>query len=79
MRNGTTSLSAPARPLIAGQLSAPTSQNFAPSRPEQHGQGVAIPSNHVGITAQRVFSKINHILTPGPLAKIVIKIQQARF
>lgn len=63
--------------LIAGQYSHPTSQNFG--APPQNGFGVRIPPTNIGITAQRVFTKINHSLTPGPVAKIVIKLQQARF
>lgn len=65
--------------LIAGQYSHPTSQNFGPSPPQQYGIAQPIPKTNVGITAQRVFHKINRALTPGPIAKIVIKIQQSRF
>lgn len=62
---------------IAGQYSHPTSQNFGPQ--PQQGLGVRIPKTNNGITAQRLFTKINHALTPGPVAKIVIKLQQSRF
>lgn len=78
-RNGTASLSRPNKPLIAGQYSRPESQDFAPSPIQQYGRPAAIPSTNSGITAQRSFTKINHALAPGPIAKIVIKLQQSRF
>lgn len=65
--------------LVAGQYGLPTAQQFAPSPPQQHGIAMPIPQTNVGVTAQRSFTKINKALTPGPIAKIVIKIQQSRF
>lgn len=65
--------------LIGGQYSNPHSQAFAPSPPQQYGKAMPIPNNRVGIVAQQTFAKINRALTPGPIAKIVIKLQQARF
>lgn len=80
-KNGTQSLHAPNpnTPLIGGQYGAPTAQAFAPSPPQQYGMAQAIPQSNVGITAQRSFTKINRALTPGPIARIVIKLQQSRF
>lgn len=79
--NGSASNHRPAAhtPLIGGQYGSPTAQAFAPSPPQQYGVSQPIPSNKVGITAQRSFTKINRQLTPGPIAKIVLKIQQSRF
>ena len=77
--NGTSSLHRPTKPLIGGQYSAPTSQAFAPSPPAQYGKSQPIPNNQQGDTSQRTFTKINKTLTPGPIAKIVINLQQNRF
>ena len=77
--NGTSSLHRPTKPLIAGQYSSPHSQGFAPSPPAQYGKSQPIPKTNQGDTSQRVFTKINKTLTPGPVAKIVIGIQQSRF
>jgi hypothetical protein len=77
--NGSSSLHRPTKPLIGGQYSAPTSQAFAPSPPQQYGQAQPIPKTNQGITAQRSFTKINKQLAPGPIAKIVISLQQSRF
>jgi hypothetical protein len=75
MRNNSTPSVAP----VAGQYTSPHAQVFTPSRPDAGGRGAPIPATNVGITAQQTFAKINRALTPGPIAKIVIRIQQARF
>lgn len=79
--NGTASLHRPNPDvaLIGGQYGAPTAQAFAPSPNQQYGKQDPIPPTNNGITAQRTWTKINHALTPGPLAKIVVRLQQSRF
>lgn len=75
----TSNLSRPTSGLLAGQYSSPHAQAFAPSPPQQYGQAQTIPKTQNGDTSQKSFFKINKSLTPGPIAKIVIAIQQARF
>lgn len=75
MRNNGTPTKAP----IAGAYTLPTQQTFAPSPNQQSGKADPIPPTKQGITAQPTFHKINRALMPGPVAKIVIGIQQARF
>jgi hypothetical protein len=58
---------------------SPYGQNFTPSAPASQGIAQPIPNNQQGITAQPIFHKINKTLAPGPVAKIVIALQQARF
>lgn len=77
--NGTSALSRPNTARIGGQYSSPHAQDFAPSPPQQYGHAVPIPNSTRGDTTQRSFTKINHALAPGPIAKIVIKLQQSRF
>lgn len=79
MRNGTTSLSRPTVQPLAGQLTFPSEQAFAPSPRQQYGLPSPIPHDKQGVTAQQPFAKINKRLAPGPVAKIVIALQQARF
>lgn len=75
MRNNGT----PTRAPIAGAYTLPTQQNFVPSPNQQYGKADPIPPTKKGITAQSTFHKINHSLMPGPVAKIIIRVQQARF
>jgi hypothetical protein len=75
MRNTGTPTIAP----VGGQLTLPTQQNFAPSPRQQSGRASPIPHTNQGITKQQAFHKINRTLAPGPVAKIVIALQQARF
>jgi hypothetical protein len=77
--NGTASLHRPTAPRVAGQYTRIQDQVFAPASPAQHGVAQPIPSNTQGNTGLAQFSKINKALTPGPIARIVIKTQQARF
>lgn len=74
-----TTRAAPTGPLLGNQYSSPHAQAFGPSPPQQHGIAQPIPDSHVGIIAQGTFAKINRALMPGPVAKIVIRLQQARF
>jgi hypothetical protein len=68
----------PTAPKLAGQYTRPGDQAFSPSPPQQYGHAQPIPNSNQGITAQPTFFKINKSLTPGPVAKLVIAVQQAR-
>lgn len=76
---GTASMHRPVGPLLGGQYSLPSAQSFAPSPPQQYGEARSIPHTNSGDVSQRSFTKINRALAPGPIAKIVIKLQQSRF